>query len=347
MTTTGKRVTAIGAGIMALAAGAFFLINDRGLADIPGIGALAAPATCPLSGVEPTKEAALERPALAVKIENNPSAYPLSGLEEAEVIYEEQVEGGLTRFMAIYHCTDTSKAGPVRSARIVDPAIMAPITRILAAAGGNPTVRENLDAFDIVAIDETDAGTAMTRVPREGITSEHTLYGNTAALRKLGKKSFDDTPPDDLFHFSDELDGKGKKTSRVVMDFGTSAISFEWKEGRWYRFDDDQPLVMESGDQLAVDNVLIEEHTVDLSSTLGDVLGTPSPEIVDVTGTGRAILFRDGRMIVGQWARESTDDPVVFTTTTGDDLELKPGTTMIELLPNQEGDVKGSFTREK
>ena len=347
MTTTAKRATAIGAGVLALAAGTFFLLNDRGLADIPGLSEIVAPATCPLSGVEPTREAVLERPALAVKVENNPSAYPLSGLEDAEIIYEEQVEGGLTRFMAIYHCTDTTKAGPVRSARIVDPAIMAPITRILAAAGGNPTVRDNLDSFDIVSIDENTAGTAMTRVPRVGISSEHTLYGNTAALRKLGKKSYDDAPSDDLFHFSDELDGKGKRTSRIVLDFGTSAISFEWKDGRWYRFDDDQPLMMETGDQLAVDNVLIEEHTVDLSSELGDVLGTPSPEIVDVTGTGRAILFRDGRMIVGQWARESTDDAVTFTTTTGDDLELKPGSTLIELLPNQEGDVKGSFSRER
>ena len=347
MTTTGKRALAIGAGVAVLAAGAFVLLNDRGLADIPGLGAIAAPSTCPLSGVEPRSESKLERPAIAVKVENNPSAYPLSGLEEAEIIYEEQVEGGLTRFMAIYHCTDVSKTGPIRSARIVDPAIMAPITRILAAAGGNPTVRDNLDQFDIVAIDETDAGSAMTRVAREGISSEHTLYGNTAALRKLGKKRFDDAPADDLFHFSDELDGKGKKTSRIVLDFGSSDISYEWTDGQWFRSDDGEPLIMESGNQLGVDNVLIEEHTVDLSDTLGDILGTPSPEIVDVTGTGRAILFRDGRMIVGQWTRESTDDPVVFTTTTGDDLELKPGRTLIELLPNQEGDVKGSFTRER
>jgi hypothetical protein len=91
---------------------------------------------------------------------------------------------------------------------------------------------------------------------------------------------------------------------------------------------------------------LIEEHTINLSG-LSDVLGTPSPEIEDVTGNGRAILFRDGRMIVGQWNRETVDDPVVFTTTTGEDLVLAPGKTLIELLPNQEGDVKGSFTREK
>ena len=346
MTTTAKRGLAIGAGVLVLAGATFFLLSKRGLSDVPLVGDLAAPPKCPLSGLEPRNETLVERPAVAVKIENNPSAYPLSGLEEAEIIYEEQVEGGLTRFMAIYHCTDVSKAGPVRSARIVDAAIMSPITRILGAAGGNPTVRDTLDQFDIVNIDETDAGSAMERVDRPGITSEHTLYGDTKALRKLGKKKFDEAPPDDLFHFGD-LEGKGKKTSRIVLNFGSSAISYEFKDGQWFRFDDDQPLMMENGNQLGVDNVLIEEHIVNLSETLGDVIGTPSPEIEDVTGTGRAVLFRDGRMIVGQWSRESTDDPVTFQTTTGEDLVLAPGRTLIELLPNQQGDVKGSFTREK
>lgn len=81
-----------------------------------------------------------KRAAVAVKVENDPSAYPLSGLDDAEVVYEEVVEGGVTRFMAIYHCTGSGKVGPVRSSRIVDAAIMRPITHILAASGGNAQV---------------------------------------------------------------------------------------------------------------------------------------------------------------------------------------------------------------
>ncbi|MGH2808224.1 MAG: DUF3048 domain-containing protein [Actinomycetota bacterium] len=345
MTTKTKRGLAIGAAVLILAGGAFVVLSGR-TAEIPGLKEFAEPATCPLSGLEPANEARIDRPAVAVKIENNPVAYPLSGLEEADLIYEEQVEGGLTRFMAMYHCNDVSKAGPVRSARIVDPAIMSPITRILAAAGGNKPVRDNLDEFDIVVLDENTSNGALSRVERPGISSEHTLYGDTKSLRRLGSKEFDDVPPDDLFTFGELEDGKSKKTSRIILDFGNSDISYEWTDGQWFRFDSQEPLMMESGDQLGIDNVLIEEHTINLSG-LSDVLGTPSPEIEDVTGNGRAILFRDGRMIMGQWSRESVDDPVVFTDTRGEPLVLAPGRTLIELLPNQEGDVKGSFTREK
>jgi hypothetical protein len=345
MTTTGKRVLAIVAGVLVLAGGAFYLLrNDLG--DIPVLGKVISKPKCPLTGLEPSNEKLLEEPAIAVKIENNPSAYPLSGLDVADVVYEEQVEGGLTRFMAIYDCADASTVGPVRSSREVDPAILSPYTRILAAAGGNPGVRANLDKFKVILIDENTAGSAMERRDRPGYSSEHTLYGNTKKLRKIGKKKYKDAPSDEIFQFGDLQDG-GKKTSQVSLNFGSSVISFKYKKGRWYRYDDDAPLTMESGGQLNFDNVIIEQHTVNLSTQFADVLGTPSPYIDDVTGSGKAVLFRDGMMLKGSWVRKSTDDPVHFETAKGDDLVLKAGRTMIELLPDQKGDVKGSFTRAK
>ena len=344
MTSTVKKGIAIGAGVVLLAGGAFLLLSNK--ESIPVVGKVFDDATCPLSDEEPKNEELLDRPAVAVKIENSPAAYPLSGLDEAEVVYEEQVEGGLTRFLAIYHCTDSAKAGPIRSSREIDPGIMSPYTSILAAAGGNPGVRANLEEFNVILIDENGAGDAMERVERPGISTEHTLYGDTKALRKLGQKKFKDSPTDDLFEFGDAPEG-GKKTKSIDLNFGSSSIGYEWKEGAWFRTDGGEPLIMETGDQLSFDNVLIEEHTVDLSTEFADVLGTPSPVISDVTGEGKAYLFRDGRMYAGVWLRDSEDDAVRFETKGGDAFVLKPGTTMIELLPNDKGEVKGSFERAK
>lgn len=346
MTSTAKRAVIIGGGVVALAVALFFLVlNKDGIDDVPIVGdVLGSDARCPLTSRDPARESVVDRPAVAIKIENNPVAYPLSGLESAEVVYEEPVEGGLTRFMAIYHCTDSAQAGPVRSARIVDPPIVSPYTRILGAAGGNPTVRKALDDADIITIDEIQAGSAMTRVERPGISSEHTLYASTTAVRKLGRKAFEDAPPDDLFAFGD-LEPRGRKASSVTLTFSAGAVvRYDWNGRRWDRYDGDAALVNDVGEQISVDNVLIEEHTVNFSDTLGDVLGTPSPEIADVTGSGRAILFRDGRMISGRWSRESVDDPVRFETRSGDDLVLHPGTTWIELLPDATGELKGSFS---
>ncbi len=302
---------------------------------------------CPLTGLDVPSSVDPGRPAVAVKIENNPVAYPLSGLEGAEIVFEELVEGGLTRFMAIYHCTDVKKAGPVRSARIIDPAIMSPITLIMANAGGNDIVRKALDKAGIVVIDEDVAGKAMTRVPREGVSLEHTLYGNTDLLRKIGRRQFEEPPPDDLFTFG-EVPERAKKAKSVTIHFNASSdITYRWNGSRWMRFQEGQPFNSEANGQIAVDNFIIEQHTVNLSKTIVDSVGNPSIEIADEIGSGLAVLFRDGRVIKGTWTRQSLESPVVYRTKSGDVFSLHAGTTWIALLPDAKGQVKGSFEISK
>lgn len=344
LSTRTKVVAAIG-GVLVVAAGAFFLLGNSP-ADIPGVGGLLGSKTCPLSGVEPKNDAVLDRAAVAVKIENNPVAFPLSGLEDGEVVYEELVEGGITRFMAIYHCSDSSKVGPVRSSRVVDSAIMTPTTRILAAAGGNALVRDALDKAGIIIIDEPTAGDAMRRVPREGIASEHTLYADTAALRKKAAKRFDDPPPDDIFKFGDLPDG-GTKVGTINISFSPSVtVRYERSGDSWARFQNDEPFVDDSGKQIKVDNVLIEEHEVN-DSKIKDIAGNPSTEIGDETGAGRAVLFRNGQAFEGRWTRDSVKEAVTFETKSGDEMVFAPGTTWVALVPSDEGDRKGSFSFEK
>lgn len=347
MTTRGKAVGGIGA-ILLLAVGAFFLMGNK--ADIPLVGDIleAEPKTCPLSGVEPRREAMLGRSAVAIKVENAPVAYPLAGLEDAEVVFEELVEGGVTRFLALYHCSDSDKVGPVRSARIVDPSIMTPTTRILAFSGANTHVLDALDAAEIVQLDEDNSRGALSRVPRTGISFEHTLYGDISELRKVARESFDDSPPGESYPFGD-MDTEGsRRAAAVVIDFsGVTNVRYEWDGDRWLRYQGGQAFMAESGEQIAVDNVLIEEHEVNLSSTITDVAGNPSVEIGDVIGEGKAILLRDGRRINGRWVRETIEGAVEFRTKTGEDLVFAPGSIWVHLVPSKTGDLKGSFSFER
>ena len=297
--------------------------------------------TCPLSGGAST-ETTIAQPAIAVKIENSPAAYPLSGLDDAEVVFEELVEGGLTRFMAIYHCTDTAKAGPVRSAREVDPPIMSPITRILAAAGGNAIVRKALDKANIITIDENTPGGALRRISRPGITLEHTLYGNTRTIRKVGSKRFDDPPQEGIFKFG-ELPSGGRKAKSVTLSFSrANPIVYTWKGNGWERSQQGSPFQVEGG-PIAPDNVIIELHKVVYSKRLFDVAGNPSIEIVDPVGTGQALVFRDGQVFEATWSRKAVTDRVVYEDKNGEEIALAEGTTWIALLPNNKGEVKGSF----
>ncbi|HEX2241338.1 MAG TPA: DUF3048 domain-containing protein [Actinomycetota bacterium] len=347
MSNQAKKRMGLGGGLVVLAAAIFFLLGNRP-GDIPVLGAVLdpEPPTCPLSGVEPRKESVLDRPAVAVKIENSSVAYPLAGLERAEIVYEELVEGGVTRFMALYHCTDASKAGPVRSARMVDPAIMAPLTRILGYSGENDHVQRALEEADIVRLDEDSGGSGLVRIERPGISFEHTLYANTSILRRLGRKSYADAPPDDVFEFGD-IEGSTRKAGEVTINFSSAGtLRYVWSEDGWLRFEGDTPFVDESGSQITVTNVLIEEHDVNLSS-ITDVAGNPSIEIADVTGEGRAVLFRDGRAIKGRWIREDVDDAVRFVTKSGDTMKFAAGSIWIHLVPSSRGEVKGSFSFAK
>jgi Protein of unknown function (DUF3048) N-terminal domain/Protein of unknown function (DUF3048) C-terminal domain len=344
-----KLIAAIAAGVVLIGGGAVALIffKDQ-LGGLPIIGeAISEPDECPLSGDKPDNKDLIDRPAVAVKVENAQIAYPLSGLQDAEVVYEEVVEGGVTRFMAIYHCTDSNKVGPVRSARVVDPGIMVPITQILAYSGQNAPVLKALEEADIVRIDEGSAKGAMERIAREGLTSEHTLYADTKKLRNVADEKFGDPPPEDVFEFG-ELEGTSKSGKSVDISFSNDTkVHYEFSGGTYQRFQPpEQAFEMEGDGQIEVDNVLIEEHEVNNSKTIVDVVGNPSTEIADETGKGRAVLFRDGKAIEGFWVRKSRDDLVEFETKSGDAMVFSPGSVWIHLVPSDEGEVKGSFTFE-
>lgn len=346
MSTKAKAGFAAG-GVAIIAVGAFFLLGGR---DAPLVSDVIdvidpPPSTCPLSGQDPARTASLERPAVAVKITNSSIAYPLRGLQDAEIVYEELVEGGLTRFLAMYHCTDASEAGPIRSARSVDPAIMTPTTYILAFSGANAQVFNKLDETGIVQIEENAAGEAMQRIDT-GDPFEYTLFADTGAVRKLARGEYNEPPPAEVYEFG-ELEGTYKRASVVRMTFShASEVGYEYRDGKYLRFQGGQAFMGDDGSQIAVDNVLIELHQVNYSKDK-DVAGASSTEIADVTGSGKAILFRDGKIIRGQWSRESLEAPVRFVTKDGKPMVLAPGSTWIHLLPNAKGQVKGSFSFEK
>ena len=183
----------------------------------------------------------------------------------------------------------------------------------------------------------------MKRIPRAGLTSEHTLYADTDAVRKIGAKKFSDAPPGDQYEAGD-LQSPSKKAAVVEINFsGATSVSYRFAKGHWLRSQNGSSFEDDSGKQIAVENVLIEEHEVNLSESIVDVAGNPSVEIVDETGSGRAVLLRNGRAITGRWTRESVEGGVSFETKSGDQMVFAPGSIWIHLVPSDKGEVKGSF----
>lgn len=284
--------------------------------------------TCPLTGEEVSKVPS--RPALAVKVENYPDARPQAGLQSADIVYEEPVEGGISRFIAVYHCADVDRVGPVRSARVTDPEVLSQLgVPVLAYSGGAPNVVRVVEAANLVPLDETAGGEAFTRDP--GREAPHNLYADTASLYRLAKAGSE--APDPVFRYSDELEGRSKRISLIHLPFSSTYADVYWswsrRAGEWRRSHGDVPHVDETGDPISAANVVVQ-----LVPVVVGPRGGLTPHL-GLTGSGRAYVFRDGRMIVGRWERQTLHDVTRFVTKDGVEIALAPGRTWVELLPSE------------
>jgi hypothetical protein len=114
--------------------------------------------TSPVNGLPVDDEQALARRVLAVKIDNHPNARPQSGIQQADGVMEVRVEGGLTRFIALFHHSDSDYVGPIRSARPTDAKLVAPLGATLVISGGQEWVRAGIVALGVPYVSDTRPG---------------------------------------------------------------------------------------------------------------------------------------------------------------------------------------------
>ena len=288
----------------------------------------------PLTG-EPFDDPAIsERPALAVKIDNHPSARPQSGLDVADIVFEIRVEG-ITRFLAVFHSTNPDAIGPVRSSRTSDFGILTGLdTPLYASSGGNDYVANALRNLPIYSV------TAMSRTEyyRNGSRpAPHNLYTNTSDLFALAPA--DATPPSPWFTYrapSASVNATGRELIEpiTIAYRGGPLVTHTWDEalGGWLRTQDGQPHTNSEGEQLAPENVVIF-----VSKYVTSPADAISPELVS-DGSGQLFVLTDGVVIEGTWSRESNEAKPVLLDSTGGPISLTPGQTWA-LYP-ESGDVR-------
>lgn len=303
--------------------------GEDGALDELGIGE-DAPPVCPLTGVEAEDESLLERRVLAVKIENSPEARPQIGLAEADIVYEQEAEGGITRFNVLYHCEGAERIGPIRSARPVDPAILQQYgDPLFVHAGSVDAVIEDVEAAGIEDINCNFEEEVCPRDPNH--TAPHDVFTSTDALRDAGK-----TPgaaPEAVFTYDEEVP-KGKRGREVNLNFSPVANVF-WRyranQGQYLRFHDDTPHDLEDGSQVASDNVVV--MVVERFDTrITDAAGNAVPNF-EIVGSGDLYVFRNGKVIQGRWDRDEESDKTQLLDRKGEEIFLAPGQTWIELFP--------------
>lgn len=282
--------------------------------------------TAPLSGLPDPGGAALTRPALTVKIENTPDALPQWGVDQADVVYEEIVNGGITRLAAIFNSNAPAKLGPVRSVRPTDTQVVWPLGGIFAYSGGAAYAVASISTVPgLKLVDESSAGAAMFRDPTR--QAPHNLYADAALLFKFGGSP---TPPPSLFSYrSTTSKVVGAKVARFVVPFPSIyPVTWTWNAttASWDRTLFGQPDVTGTGVRESPKNVIV--MYVNYVNGIGTMASYG-----DLQGSGPAAFFIDGHEDQGTWSRGAAkSDVVVYKTANGKVLQLTPGQTWVELL---------------
>jgi hypothetical protein len=287
---------------------------------------------CPLTGRTAKGGAVPNRPALAVKVENLPAARPQTGLSWADIIYEEPVEAGITRFIVVYQCQDASRIEPVRSGRLTDPSILTQFGRpVFGYAGAVPAVIKAVAAAGIIDANFTKAPQAYHRDPNRD--APHNLYTSTDELYAAAHRP--KGIPQAVFTYDADVPSTGSAASSVHVPFSQqSDVVWSWSASAnaWLRSYGNEPATYSDGKQMSSTDVVIQMVRIKLTE-ITDVRGVHSPEVI-ATGSGKAYVLRNGKVITGTWSRPKLSDLTVFKDANGDEIPLAPGRTWVELTPN-------------
>jgi hypothetical protein len=298
------------------------------------------PVVWPLTGVQTT--AVANRPALAVKIENSVDARPQTGLNSADLVWEEVVEGGITRYVAVYQSRIPARVGPVRSVRPMDPAIAAPLKGVLAYSGG---ARRFLDLVRRSGVQALSSDGGSAGFFRSGSRpAPHNLYATPQRLIAQADAHHRASPPK---QFAFAL--PGQLSSAAIAGSPASALSltlspishprWTWDaaHGRYLRSEGGNPAMTADAGRIAATNVVVLRVRIVVLDAV-DAAGTHVPETV-LSGSGAALVASAGRAVAATWSKGAVGAPMSLVGRDGRPVTLAPGNTWVELVPNGSGAV--------
>jgi hypothetical protein len=278
----------------------------------------------PLTGLPLTDAAAGAKPALVVKIDNHPLARPQSGLNEADIVFEENVEQ-LTRFAAVFQSGSSNPVGPIRSGRTQDIALLGSLNRPLFAwSGGNARVTAAIQASDLRQL---SALQQKVYFRAKGHVGPHDLYSSTDSLFALAPKDAGPPPVQFKYRAAGEV-AAGDAVAGLNLSMDGVKASWHWDaaKGLFLRFTDGKvhsdaiPNAQVSTNNVVVLYVAYKPSPAD----------PKSPEAQTI-GKGDAMVYTDGKAIKATWTRADRLKSFTLTDASGVGIGLTPGRTFVEL----------------
>jgi len=271
-------------------------------------------------------------PILVVKIDDTPAAHPQAGLEDADVVYIEQVEGGLTRLAAVFSSKIPDVIGPVRSARISDIELLEQYGRVVFAYSGAqskllPVIAaanlEDLGAQrqgrDIYANDPARLAPTAMMLQAKTLMSKVATQESLIAISKNIGWNFGNSPE------------TGTAISSVKVSWPANSYDATWSltEKRWLLSNRGLPDLAASGFHLGPTTFVIQLVSITPSEYFDKVGGvTPFSQTV---GSGKGFILRDGLAIDALWNRPTPEAGTAWTLPTGEEILFAPGQVWVAL----------------
>lgn len=275
--------------------------------------------------------------ALAVMIENSRHARPQSGLLHADFVYEIPVEGGITRFMAVFQDPerDVPSLGPVRSARHYFVNQVPSLDAIYAHCGGSTQGYAALKQQGIDHIDEIKTGSGFWRNKKR--KAPHNLYTRVTALRKgADRKGFRLTSN----RSASVLPVMARAIRVPTEEYQDLELPYYHRYKVGYHYDpvtnlysrtiDGEPHVDALTErQIEVENVVVLKAEMQKIDDYGRL-------DVHLIGRGDAQVHRGGEVIEAKWTREGRGERFTLRDSRGRPVEMNPGRTWIHVIqPNR------------
>jgi Protein of unknown function (DUF3048) N-terminal domain/Protein of unknown function (DUF3048) C-terminal domain len=266
----------------------------------------------------------LDAPVIGVKIDNTAAGFPQYGVSAADIVYVEQVEGGLTRLLAMFHSNLPTDVAAVRSVRTTDAELLpmygTPALVFSGGAGGPLTELAKQPIVNAAGVGTWRSGNAPAP------------YNVHADLQQVNAQLAPLAPPKDIgFAFADtdpRLDAAPSITS-IKARFQAARAEFAYNGSRYDVLRGGEPTRDVQGGPIQADNVLVQNVFAEPDGTR-DSVGSPS-YFSRTIGTGTFTLFRDGKAITGTWTRPWYDAPTAFLDGSGAPVPFKPGKTWVVL----------------
>jgi hypothetical protein len=295
------------------------------------------PAADPLTG-SATKP---KGPLVVVKVDNSASARPLQkGLSQAGVVFQELVEGGDTRYMAVFDNPGHFEVGPVRSARPTDLKILQPWGKVvLGFSGANSGVIAQIMAANVAPVYQERNGNAYVTEGRRPVAYNFYTWPDT--LVKNAKTPETSVPADLGLRFGVEHVGRPFTTLSVNYGRGGAGTvaTYDPKIGKYDMVQGGIPMNLDDGTTVHPKNLIVQFVHVQKGQYV-DIDGNNSPDSI-VVGNGEALILHDGKLWHKRWTRPTASVPTRYVDDKGNDVDLDPGQTWIMIVAIDKGSATG------